>query len=210
MIDIKPFQIFNVLDRTDFAKVQEDKAKFFYNNVPPQKRILENPGDNSGEFYIRLNFKHSPEKIGVFSKLCNKIQNILVEKGFEDPLVSRLGYLNHYERPYMSYHRHVPVMWENYGLETEIKDRLGKSRFAIPLQYFWIAIYYPHELYDKHYQGYVNVKLSKYDKKSYKFPSAPNSLVLHNGLYGHEVFLDKVGKDKMRDSCFTEWLCKYN
>ena len=199
MKDIKPFQIFDVLSQDDFTKVLTEKFNFI-----PKGQGLKN---------IKLQLKHSEQKIGVFSKLCTKIEGILTEKGFEDPKVLSIDFINQSQRKHMPFHRHW--LWEGIDPYKEHKnyqpkpESIGKSRLAIPYEYFWIAIYYPHDLYDFDYHGTLTVKKEPEDTDVYQFKAVPNSIVMHNGLYGHEVNINKADPSKLRDSCFTEWVCLY-
>lgn len=192
-LNVPPYQIFNVLDEDSFKQVVLEKT-FFIKNT-------EN-GYNK-----RLKFDYSPESIGIFSKVCDKIKNSLIESGFENPKITSIDFINHVHRKTMPFHKHWMLPTLNpYGEYNPVKN--SNSPYAIPYEYFWIAIYYPHELHDIDYAGELIVKLN-HDDMGINFNAIPNSMVLHNGLYGHEVKINKLHPRLLRSACFTQWVCDF-
>lgn len=193
--DIKPFQIFDVLNQTDFERVMTERSDF-----------LPNPHVTSANKL--LNFRYSEKEIGIFAKVCDKIVETLIAKGFEKPKVTSIDYINHNNRTAMPWHRHWLLHSINPYDKLDKKDE-SKIPKTIPYEYFWIVIYYPHKLFDKDYCGKLHVNLNV-DDPGYVFDSVPNSLIFHNGLYGHKVTIDKIHPDLVRNACFTHWVCKYD
>lgn len=184
MQNIEPFQVFDVLPIELFDRVLKEKANFKKKNIEVSSTLL--------------NFKYSEERIGVFAHLCKSIEDILKQKTLPNPKPISIDFINHNGRTHMPWHKH----WIWSGV-----DPYEKTPTSLPYENFWIAVYYPHDIYDPEYHGYLSVKLTENDN-GYTFPAIPNSLVLHNGLYGHEVHMNKSNPSIRRDSCFTEWICR--
>ena len=187
-INLEPFQIFDVLSETDFSKVLVEKNNF----ISDKQR---------SRWTKKLNFSYNEKQIGIFSKVCDKIKESLILKGLVEPKVTSIDFLNHVERTHMPFHKH----WMLEGLNPYDKEATNSK--TLPYEYFWVAIYYPHNLYEKEYAGNLIVKMEE-NLPGYTFDSVPNSLVLHNGLYGHEVIIEKLHPTITRDACFTQWVCK--
>ena len=134
ILDVKPFQVFDVLPQDDFTKVFQNKHDVW--------------GSYSSEKL--LNFRYSEKQIGAFTKVCDKAAEILISKGFENPQAITMGYLNHFNRVGMRFHKH------------RIIDTIDPDNYnaPLPLQYFWVTIYYPHEFLDTDYAGHLTVKLN--------------------------------------------------
>lgn len=209
----EPFQIFNILDEGDFSKVLEEKYNKFQ-NLPYftqfNKQTKVNRWVNSFEVPV-VNFSYPPDKFGIFSKLFSKIEEVLKDKGFVDPVLSTVGYNSHPNRTSFYFHKHTPHrLIDQYQNYIPLPESVGKSRYTIPFTHFWIAVFYPHDLYDKDYCGNLCVKPDKDSVLEYNFPGIPNSVVFHNGLFGHEIAIKKIDPNKVRDAMFTHWLCRYN
>lgn len=203
MIKLKPFQVFDVLSQEDFERVLIEK-----NNYLSKKQPGLEPGTRGG-----LNFKFPEKEIGVFALLCDKISDILISKGFKDPDVEELFFLNQKLRKFMPFHMHRMSKHRYYkgsSLFNENKhiDYDSKNKYDIPYEYFWIAIYYPHDIYEKDYHGKLTVRKNE-SSEGFEFQAVPNSLVMHNGLYGHEMERLKIDPNKIRVSCFSHWFCHY-
>lgn len=191
--NIEPFQVFDVLSQTDFEKVLIEKTNF----------IKPEPGAGST---IYFNGNYNESKIGIFSTLCDTIKSILLSKNLLDPRVISLDFLSQTNRTKMKFHKHIfsPDI-DPYKEHSPVYD--PKNLFSVPYEFFWVAVYYPHNVYDKRYQGELTVKLSE-DDKGKTFEAVPNSIVFHNANYGHSVFMQQTSPNYVRDSCFTHWLCK--
>lgn len=210
-MNYEPFQIFDVLNEDDFSKVLEEKYNRFQ-NLPYIGKHVKRERENSwmNYFEVPVNLSYSSENFGVFTKVFSKIQETLMNKGFVDPVLSTFAYTNHPKRTDFVFHKHyLHRSIDPYQNYIPRPDLIGKSRFAIPFTHFWIAIFYPHDLYEEDYYGNLCVKDDKDSTVEYNFPGAPNSVVLHNGLFGHEVALKKLDPNKIRDAIFTHWLCRY-
>lgn len=195
--NIEPFQVFSLLDENDFSRILEEKKKYISQTYSDNKTIIRNKN-------------YSFEKIGTFSKICDKVKNSLVDKGFANPTLTRVQILNHYKRNYMGFHKHrLQEFIDPYSQNNPFLQTKAESIYSTPFEYFWIAIYYTHNLYDKEYAGELTVRLEENDK-GITFPCTPNSLILHNGLYGHEVNIPKLHPTIIRDACFTHWICDHN
>lgn len=184
--NVEPFQIFNILSKEDFEKVLIEKDNYL-------------PKTIGGSYSKLLNFKYDQKQIGIFAKVCDVIRNTLISKGFENPKVTTFDFLNHVGRKFMPFHKH----WIMEGVNP-----YEKNDSVIPYEYFWVAIFYPHNLYEKEYAGKITVRLDE-NTEGHTFESVPNSIVLHNGLYGHEVEIEELHPTIIRDACFTQWICKY-
>lgn len=191
---MKPFQIFDVLSKEDFEKVLCEKNNF----LSTEKR---------GGITKKLNFTYSSDELGIFSKVCDRIKSTLISKGFVEPKITSIDFINHIDRNKMHFHKHSALPIIN-AYEEYIPPKDSKSPYAVPFEYFWVAIYYPHNLNDEEYYGKLIVRL-KENVDGLEFKAIPNSLVLHNGHYGHEVEIKKLHPNIIRDSCFTHWVCEY-
>lgn len=191
--NLLPFQVLNLLSNEDFEKVLVEK-----NNYLNTKE--------RGGFKRKFKNNSSLNEMGIFAKVCDKIRNILIESRLSEPKIISINFLNHINRNTMSFHKHSPLPKIIDPYKEYNPPKNSKSPYAVPFEYFWIAIYYPHNLYDPEYAGELTVKLNENDIGE-KFNAIPNSLVLHNGLYGHSVTIPKLHPTIIRDSCFTHWLC---
>ena len=194
-LSVAPFQVFDVLGKEDFDKVLLEKHRFLLNK-------------NAAAWTLNLNKRYSDGEIGVFAKLCDKIKLILQDKGFEQPSISSLNYLKQGHRDFMFYHKHtflssIDQYSKNYNPKPD-----PNNMYAVPFEYFWVAIYYPHNVYEEESAGILTVRPDA-DAEGIDFKATPNSLVLHNALYGHEVHIKKPHPTLLRDAMFSHWLCKY-
>lgn len=188
-----PFQVFDVLDAQDFKKVLAEKNKVLKSNESPTIHRT----------YSRT---YTDEGLGVFSKLRNKLSAILTNTGFIDPTMILIESLDHDGRTMMHFHKHR--FHANIDPYEVYDPKLDPSdMYAVPFEYFWVAIYYPHNIHGLEYHGQVTVRLDV-DAPGYTFDAVPNSVVFHNALYGHEVRRDNSHPKLKRDSCYSHWVCK--
>ena len=187
-----PIQIFNVLSQTDFERAVTETREYL---------------KKANGFHKKLGLKYSEKSIGVFSKVCDVIANTLNTVGFVSPKITSIDFINHdTNRTVMNFHKH----WLNPNISPYEKYSPGKnkSHYNVPFEYFCIAIYYPHKCYQE-YSGELTVKLNK-DDVGQTFKAVPNSLVIHTGIYGHEVSMPKKHPTELRTASFTHWACEYN
>jgi hypothetical protein len=205
-MNVDPFQIFDVLDKTSFHQLLEKK----YDNYGLGKTsvfTIDDPWKNYFETDID---EVTRDRVGIYSKIYNRVEEALISKGFSNPEICKFGYTNSTGRMEFAFHKHImhPSI-NSYKPYIPHEDKIGKDKFAVPFTHFWVAIFYPHDVYEKEGHGDLYVKRDKEDTNPYVFPSVPNSIVLHDGNFGHELKFTKVVPNKIRDAIFTHWLCKY-
>lgn len=193
-----PFQIFDVLDKKDFSSLLEEKTKNWGKTI-----------EWKNYFQVDTN-SLSNIKTGILKNLYTRVEETLISKGFSNPEICKFGYTNSTGRLVFDFHKHVmhPTI-DSYKPYDPPAHLIGKNKYAVPFTHFWIAIFYPHDIYDPEGHGDLIVKRDKEDNNPFIFPSTPNSVVFHNGLYGHELRLKTIVPNKIRDALFTHWLCKY-
>lgn len=188
----KPIQLFDILSPADFERAV----------IEAREHLKE-----TKTFHKELNFHYSEKSIGVFSKVCDAVTKTLSTVGFTNPKITSIDFINHGSRTKMNFHKHwlYPNInpYENFSLSK------NKSPYNVPFEYFCIAIYYPHTCYQPEYSGELTVKLSENDIGQI-FKATPNSLVIHTGVYGHEVSIPKIHPTELRTSCFMHWVCEYD
>ena len=119
-----------------------------------------------------------------FVNIFNIIQDYLKENGIVNP------------RPYMArcYRNNQKTPWHRHQLLS------GHS----PKQH-WIVLYYMHPNWDTTYGGALGIGLME-NEHVYEAQCLSNSLVAHNGYYGHGVEKLTLGYEGDRDLFLTHWL----
>lgn len=175
---IEPFQIFNLIPESDFQSILEEKHRYFDNTRK------ESPS-------IDLN-----SDIGTFQKIIDNATNMLIEAGVKNPKAVSLNLISQYKRFKMDWHKH--------RLTSEC-DPYNNNYSNVDADCFYVGVYYPHNLYHKNTAGTLTVKQHKEDEGK-TFDAVPNSIVFHNGYYGHEVAIKFIHPILVRDACFIHWI----
>jgi len=112
------------------------------------------------------------------------IQNLLLNNSFTNA------------KPYMArcYRNNIITPWHKHTIPKGVKPSK-----------FWVAIYYMHPNWDSSYGGDIKVGLTE-KETVLDVPCTSNSLVMHNGYYGHGVEKLKLGYDGNRDIFLSHWV----
>lgn len=99
-------------------------------------------------------------------------------------------------KPYSArcYRNNKKMRWHRHTMRESLKR-----------QNFWVAIYYLHPNWDINYGGDLQVGLSD-QEVILNAPCLSNSLVVHNGYYGHGVESLTLGYSGDRDIFLTHWV----
>jgi hypothetical protein len=121
-----------------------------------------------------------------FTNLMYHIKQWLESNNLADP------------KPYMvrCYRNNQVTYWHKHGMLPGI---LPKNH--------WVVIYYMHPNWDISYGGQLNVSLVE-NEPMYKFETTSNSIICHNGYYGHGVDNLKLGYEGDRDLFLSHWVTK--
>lgn len=184
-MDIKPFQIFDFLEYPTFLEIVNTNSKM----LPAHHTMFLEP----------LNNRFPVERLGPFSKLGEKIRTFMVEYGFKNPRVNRIGIITN-NRKHVPFHLHPSLGNMNPILREE------KGKFITPPERSFVAVYYCHNFKETKYQGVLGVKKHAEDKTGYTFPATPNSLIIHNGTFGHDADVEELHPTEKRYSCYTHWV----
>lgn len=118
----------------------------------------------------------------VFTKTLYRIKDILEFHGLTNP------------KPYMcrSYRSNKKQVFHKHSLSGHKPSK------------FYAVIYYMHPNWDTNYGGALHVGLSE-NELTHRFECLSNSLVAHNGYYGHTVFDLRLGYEGNRDIFLSHW-----
>lgn len=118
------------------------------------------------------------------TKVMFIIKDLLIENGVANP------------KPYMGrcYRNNIVTPWHKHGVPKGVKPSK-----------FWVAIYYMHPNWDTKYAGDLKVGLTEKETVM-EVPCYSNSLVMHNGYYGHGVEKLILGYEGDRDIFLTHWV----
>jgi Rps23 Pro-64 3,4-dihydroxylase Tpa1-like proline 4-hydroxylase len=139
---------------------------------------------SKGTFY---NYQYSIEGFEQFlgkefTHLLHKFKNILESNDVKNP------------RPYMCRaYRH------------NIKIKYHKHNFTGKPSKFWLVIYYMHPNWDPKYGGALSIGLLE-NEITHTIDCLSNSLVAHNGYYGHGVKELIKGYEGDRDIFLSHWV----
>lgn len=123
-----------------------------------------------------------------------------ISKPLTDVMYSIKKILNDNEvsnpKPYMArcYRNNIVTPWHKHPAPKGVKPSK-----------FWVAIYYMHPNWDTKYAGDLKVGLTE-NETAIEVPCYSNSLVLHNGYYGHGVEKLILGYEGDRDIFLTHWV----
>lgn len=121
-----------------------------------------------------------------FISLMHKIKDWLESNSILDP------------KPYMvrCYRNNQNTLWHRHGV---LSNTSPKNH--------WVVIYYMHPNWDMKYGGKLNVSLVE-SEPMYSFDTTSNSIICHNGYYGHSVNDIKLGYEGNRDLFLSHWVTK--
>lgn len=178
-----PFQLFDIVDQKTFQALQTDI-----------KRLLPHHID----MFLEPIFNVRNKRIGAFSDVCVRVQEIMIERGFDDPKINRIGVIKN-NRTHVPFHLHPSLG----NMNPLLREEFGK--YVIPAERSYCAVYYCHDIHERKYQGTLGVKRHAEDTNGYQFPAIPNSLIIHNGTFGHDADVEELHPDISRSSCYTHW-----
>ena len=117
-----------------------------------------------------------------FTHLLYTFKNILESNGVKNP------------RPYMcrAYRHNMKIKYHKHNF-------IGKP------SKFWLAIYYMHPNWDPKYGGALSIGLTE-NEITHTIDCLSNSLVAHNGYYGHGVKELIKGYEGNRDIFLSHWV----
>jgi Rps23 Pro-64 3,4-dihydroxylase Tpa1-like proline 4-hydroxylase len=118
-----------------------------------------------------------------FTQLLQNFKDILESNGVKNP------------RPYMcrAYRHNMKIKYHKHGLA------------GIKLSKFWLVIYYMHPNWDPKYGGALSIGLTE-NEITHTIDCLSNSLVAHNGYYGHGVKELIKGYEGDRDIFLSHWV----
>lgn len=118
-----------------------------------------------------------------FVKVLDAIKQVMIENNLESP------------KPYMcrAYRHNVNIRWHKHGF----------PKFLKPHQ-FWLSIFYMHPNWDTKYGGKLHIGQTE-QEVLHTFDCLSNSVVLHNGYFGHSVNDLILGYEGDRDIFLTHW-----
>lgn len=153
--------------------------------------VIENANDGKVFMGSIVNYQYSIEGyepyIGKpFVSLMHNIKNWLMSNGLEEP------------KPYMvrCYRNNQITPWHRHAVLSGLKPKDH-----------WVVIYYMHPNWDVNYGGKLNVSIIE-SEPLYSFETTSNTIVCHNGYYGHGVNTLKLGYDGDRDLFLSHWVTK--
>jgi hypothetical protein len=120
----------------------------------------------------------------MLTKVMFSIKDLLLENGVNNP------------KPYMArcYRNNIVTPWHKHGVPKGVKPSK-----------FWVAIYYMHPNWDSAFGG--NIKVGLTEKETVlDLECTSNSVVMHNGYYGHGVEKLRLGYEGDRDIFLTHWV----
>lgn len=152
--------------------------------------------ENSDSFYaystskeaiLNLNedIEHYVPIIGEpFAKVLRATRDFLIENDVKNP------------RPYSirTYRNNKTMRWHRHTMMPNIRR-----------QNFFVALYYLHPNWDVSYGGDLKVGLAE-DESILTVPCYSNSIVIHDGFYGHGVDHLKLGYEGDRDVFTAHWI----
>jgi hypothetical protein len=121
-----------------------------------------------------------------FIFLMERIKKWLVDYGLNDP------------KPYMvrCYRNNQITPWHRHGVLSGVTP-----------PNHWVVIYYMHPNWNPIHGGKLNVSIIE-TEPLYSFDTLSNTIVCHNGYYGHGVSDLKLGYQGDRDLFLSHWVTK--
>lgn len=119
-----------------------------------------------------------------FAKVLSAVKKFMLEQGIKNP------------KPYSvrAYRNNKVIRWHRHTMPTNVHRKN-----------FYVGIYYLHPNWDTSFGGALKIGLS--DQETLLLaPCYSNSLVLHNGYYGHGVDELKLGYEGNRDIFLNHWI----
>ena len=135
-------------------------------------------------FNLQHNVEGFEKLIGkTFTNILYAIQKVLINNDLKNP------------RPYncRAYRHNKTIKWHKHAHK------------GIKARNFWLSIYYMHPNWDTKYGGKLNIGLTEKDTVQ-TFDCLSNSVVIHNGYYGHSVDELKLGYEGDRDIFLAHWM----
>jgi hypothetical protein len=142
--------------------------------------------------------KFDSKRIGNFAKVCEKVQEVMLSHNFKNPKITRIGIIRN-NRKHVPFHLHPSVGTMN----PKLREEFGKH--IIPLERAFVAVFYCHDIHEAKYQGVLGVKKFVGDPGAFSFAAIPNSLIIHDGTYGHDADVEELHPSISRSSCYTHW-----
>lgn len=177
---IEPFQIFDLIPKSDFLAILDEKHRYFDNTSKDSPSVDLN------------------SDIGNFRKVIANAKIELIKRGVKNPQAVSLNFISQFNRFKMDWHKHRL---------TDDCDPYTNNYSNVDAGCFYISIYYPHNIYHKKSSGKLIVKKHAEDEGT-AFEAVPNSIVFHNGYYGHEVNIQQMHPILVRDACFIHWIAE--
>ncbi len=201
------FQKTNLLEQSEFDQLQTYKKSLIKDKKPAV--VLNSDGTttildklepvNSGTglntdyevspgtfFNYRYNIEDYIPYIGEgYSNIMYKTQGVFKEKGLVNPRPYMVRAYTH-NKPSVEWHKHIRP------------KNIAPSKF-------WISIFYMHPEWDVSYGGIMDIGLT--DKEPIEtYDTLSNSLIAHNGYYGHGVKKITMGYEGDRDIFLAHWV----
>jgi hypothetical protein len=136
-------------------------------------------------FNFKFDIEHFRPLLGdPFIPVLTATQNALIEFGVKNP------------RPYTcrAYRNNKTTKWHrHYMLPNTPRDK------------FWVTIYYMHPNWDIKYGGDIRIGVTE-ELDLLKVPCYSNSMVAHDGYFGHGVDEITLGYEGNRDIFATHWI----
>lgn len=195
----------NLLSDDDYKQLMVDKENIMDKgkgaitihedgSITIDTRLKENASPNvqPNDYIVSkesiFNLKHDIESFTPFigdilTNAMTKIQLLLQEQNiFVKPTMARC------------YRNNIITPWHKHLIPRGVKPSK-----------FWVAIYYMHPNWDPKFKGDLKVGLTE-KETVFETPCFSNSLVLHNGYFGHGVEQLILGYEGDRDIFLTHWV----
>jgi hypothetical protein len=206
MVKHQIYHKLNVLDELDFSELVRHKDNII--NKGQGATTFKEDGSVSIDTELKDGalddkpYNYAVSKEAIFNFQFN-IENFIKVYGQEfypafkniENLLSEVGVVN--PRPYSARayrHNNPHIPWHKHTLSLSVKPSK-----------FWITIFYLHPNWDMKYGGGLRVGLSD-TENLFVFDCLSNSVVMHNGYYGHGVLKVHPGFEGNRDILLIHWI----
>jgi len=169
--------------------IHEDGSVTKDTRLKENRDVARNPDDYivSKESIFNRKFdieSFEPYISSPLTKVMYNIKDLLINNSCVNP------------KPYMArcYRNNIITPWHKHTIHKGVKPSK-----------FWVAIYYMHPNWDSSYGGGIKVGLTE-KETVLDVDCTSNSLVMHNGYYGHGVEKLRLGYEGDRDIFLTHWV----
>ena len=178
-----PYQVFNLVDDDTFQSLEKDIIRLLPGKV---------------DMFLEPIKTFDRNRIGNFATVCEQIYQLMISRNFKNPKINRIGIIKN-NRKHVPFHLHPSLGTMNPILRKDF------GKHVIPLERAFVAVFYCHNIPEPKYQGVLGVKRFAKDRTGFTFPATPNSIIIHDGTYGHDADVEEIHPSISRSSCYTHW-----